>query len=63
MPYCRKTFQSLSRGDQSYALKIDKAHKEIFAMLPRFREDLLQNENLVRGTATRTKTALTIFQF
>ena len=43
--------------------KIDKACKEIFAILPRFLEDLLQRENLVRGAATRTKTALTIFQF
>ena len=32
-------------------------------ILPRFLEDLLQNEDLVRGDATRTKTALTIFQF
>ena len=34
-----------------------------FAILPRFLEDLLQSEDLVRGAATRTKTALTIFQF
>ena len=43
--------------------KIDKACKEIFAILPRFLEDLLPREDLVRGAATRTKTALTIFQF
>ena len=43
--------------------KIDKACKEIFAILPMFLEDLLQSEDLVRGAATRTNTALTIFQF
>ena len=43
--------------------KIDKACKEIFAILPRFLEDLLQSEDLVRGAAIRTKIALTIFQF
>ena len=43
--------------------KIDKVCKETFAILPRFLEDLLQSEDLVRGAATRTKTALTIFQF
>ena len=37
--------------------KIDKAYQEIFAILSRFLEDLLQSENLVRGAATRTKTA------
>ena len=37
--------------------------QKIFAILPRFLEDLLQSENLVRGAASRTKTALTIFQF
>ena len=35
----------------------------IFAILPRFLEDLLQNEDLVQGAATQTKTALAIFQF
>ena len=35
--------------------KIDKACKEIFAILPRFLEDL------VRGAVTRTKTALAIW--
>ena len=39
---------------------LDKACKEIFATLPRFLEELLQSEDLVRGAATRTKTALTI---
>ena len=43
--------------------KIDKASKEIFAILPRFLEDWLQSEDLVRGAATRTKIALTTFQF
>ena len=43
--------------------KIDKACKEIFGLLPRFLEDLLWSGDLVRGAATRTKTALTIFQF
>ena len=43
--------------------KIDKACKEIFVILARFLEDLFQSEDLVRGAATRTKTALTIFQF
>ena len=43
--------------------KIDKACKEIFVTLQRFFEDLLQSEDLIRRAATRTKTALTIFQF
>ena len=34
-----------------------------FVTLPRFFEDLLQSEDLVRGAATEAKTALTIFQF
>ena len=40
-----------------------KAFKKIFAIIPRFLEDLRQSEDLVRGAATRTKTALTIFRF
>ena len=32
--------------------------REMFAMLPSFLEDLLQSEDLVRGTATRTKTVV-----
>ena len=40
-----------------------KACKEIFAILPKFFEDLLQCEDVVCGAANRTKTALTIFQF
>ena len=43
--------------------KINKTCKEIFAILPRFLEDLLQSEDLVRGAATRTKTALALLQF
>ena len=37
--------------------------KEIFTVLPRFLDDLLQSEDLVRSTATRTKTALDNLQF
>ena len=44
-------------------LKIDKAGKKIFAILPKFLEDLLQSKDMVHGAATRTKTALAIFQF
>ena len=40
-----------------------KACKEIFATLRRFHEGLLHSEDLVRGAATRTKTALAILQF
>ena len=40
-----------------------QACKEIFAILPRFLEDLLQSEDLVGDAMTRTKIALTIFQF
>ena len=43
--------------------KIDKTCKDIFALLPRFFEDLLQSIGLVRGAATRSKTALAILQF
>ena len=45
-----------------YFFKIDKVCKEIFAILPRFFEDWHQSEDLVRGAATRTKTALVILQ-
>ena len=38
--------------------KIDKACKEIFAIFPRFLEDLLQSEDLARDAATRKKTVL-----
>ena len=43
--------------------KIYKACKEIFAILPRFLEDLLQSEHLICRAATRTKIALAILQF
>ena len=36
--------------------------QKIFAILPRFLEDLLQSEDSVRGATTRTKTARMIFQ-
>jgi len=40
--------------------KVNKACKEVFAIFPRFLKDLLQSEDLVRGAATWTETALTI---
>ena len=42
--------------------KIDKACKEIFAILSSFLKDLLQSEDLVQGAATWTKTTLAILQ-
>jgi len=35
-------------------------HVDVFGMLPRFIEKLLENENLVCSAAARTKTALGI---
>ena len=43
--------------------KINKSCKEIFSILPRFLEDLLQSEDLFHSAATRTKTALAILLF
>ena len=53
----------IRRNSVTCFFKIDKACKEIFAILPRFLKDLLQSKDLIRGAATRTKTVLTIFQF
>ena len=37
----------------------DRQSIQFFAVLPRFLEDLLQSEDLIRGAATRTQSALT----
>ena len=57
-------FSKVYPGELCHMLFQDrKACKKIFAIIPRFLEDLRQSEDLVRGAATRTKTALIIFQF
>ena len=43
--------------------KMGKACKDMFAILPRFIEDLLQSKDLLRGHATGMKTALAILHF
>ena len=55
--------KSIGRNSFICFFKIDNACKEIFAILPRFREDLPQSKDLVHGAATQMKTALIIFQF
>ena len=62
-PYSCRTLEFIPRNSVICFFEIDKACKEIFTVLPRFLGDLLQSEDLVRGTATRTKTALDILQF
>ena len=43
--------------------KMNKACKDMFAILPRFIEDLLQSKDLLHGDATGIKTALAILHF
>ena len=64
-PYSCKTFQSLSRGTRSYAFSKSTEHAN--RSLP-YSQDFSKicfrvKIYLVRGAATRTKTALIIFQF
>jgi len=50
----------ISRNTVICFFEVNKACKEGFAIFPRFLKYLLQSEDLVRGAATWTKTALSI---
>jgi len=62
--YSRSTSQRFSLRDPVICfLKVDKTCVDIFGVLPRFLEDLLDSENLVCSATSGAKTVLGILQF
>jgi len=61
-PYSHHTPRSFSPGTRSYAFEVYKTCIDIFGILPRFLQKLLESGKLVCSATSRTKSALRILQ-